>query len=88
MIKALIINRGMNLYELIYNNTSYIISINFIGITPTFKEADIFLDKSLLIDKSKLNMGPISDKYSNIDNEDLIKINTPEENYYLCRYYG
>lgn len=88
MIKALIINKGMHLYDVIYNNETYLLSINFIGVDIDFKEADIFLDKSLLIDKSKLNIGPLRKDYTSLNEEDLIKINTPDNSYYLCRYYG
>lgn len=88
MIKALIINKGMHLYDVIYDNETYLLSINFIGVDIDFKEADIFLDKSLLIDKSKLNIGPLRKDYTSLKEEDLIKIITPDNSYYLCRYYG
>lgn len=88
MIKALIVNKGINLYDIIYENKTYILSINFIGLTMDFKEADIYLDQSLLIDKSKLNLGALSTDYSSINEEDLVKINTHNHSYYLCRYYG
>lgn len=88
MIKALIINKGMHLYDVIYENKTYILSINFIGVDIKFLEADIYLDRSLLIDKSKLNIGPLSTDYASIKEEDLIKINTLDNSYYLCRYYG
>ena len=93
MIKLRIINiDNYNNYILEDNNKKIInLIIEFLGDKIPAVNDTIYINDKILKEKNLYTYGPLNSKYSkNIDitEEELIKIITAKEEYYLQRYYG
>ena len=80
----------INEYDCLFEETNgkkYTINVEFYG-DKTPKEGDIiyFPDK-ILLEKNLYAYGSLKED-KNLEDEDLIKIISGEEEYYLQRYYG
>lgn len=88
MKKLRIIDINYTDYTLVdKNNREYVVNIKFY-IDEKVKVGDIiFLPKSVLKEVNCYAYGPLNSK-KNINDEDIIKLITSRNNYYLERYYG
>lgn len=74
------------------NNKTYNLNIEFYGIKENPKVDDyIYISKKLLREKNLYSFGPFNSIYGklvNLTEDELIKVVTPKEEFYLKRYYG
>ena len=74
------------------NNKTYNLNIEFYGIKENPKVDDyIYISKKLLREKNLYSFGPFNSIYVklvNLTEDELIKVVTPKEEFYLKRYYG
>lgn len=91
MIKLKIIGIEEYNYILENNNNTCNLNIEFLGDKiPTINDI-IYINEKILKEKNLYVYGPLNSKYSrniNVTEEELIKVITPNEEYYLQRYYG
>ena len=91
MIKLTIIDIKEYTYIFSNNNKIYEVNIEFLGEKKPKINDIIYINSKILEEKNTYTYGPLNSKYSkNIDitEEELIKIITAKEEYYLQRYYG
>lgn len=73
------------------NGRKFYINIEFLGDKIPKINDYIYIDDKILKIKNLYTFGPLNSIYSkniNIDEEELIKVVTKKEEYYLQRYYG
>ena len=91
MIKLKVLNIDKCNYILEGNNKVYNLALEFLGDRiPTINDI-IYLSTKIIKEKNIYTFGPINGKYSkknNVTEDELIKVITPNEEYYLQRYYG
>lgn len=78
-------------YILETNNKTYKVNIEFLGDKKPTIDNIIYLPQKIIEEKNLYTYGPLNGKYcKNIDitEEELLKVITPNEEYYLQRYYG
>ena len=90
MKKVKITNIEANLYTLQSDSITYELHITFIGDKKPEINDFLYIPSKILTEKNLYTYGPLNSKYSkNIDSqEEYIIILTPNEEYYLQRYYG
>lgn len=74
------------------NNKTYNLNIEFYGIKENPKVDDyIYISKKLLREKNLYSFGPFNSIYGklvSLTEDELIKVVTSKEEFYLKRYYG
>ena len=91
MIKLKVIDIDKCNYILEGNNNFYNVVIEFLGDKVPQINDIIYIPNKIIIEKNIYTYGPINSKYSkrvNVTEEELIKVITLNEEYYLQRYYG
>lgn len=91
MIKLIIVSIEENIYTLKSENKTYEVVIQFYGDKVPKLNDIIYIPSKILNEVNIYAYGPLNSVYSkNIDTteEELIKVVTEKEEYYLQRYYG
>lgn len=91
MIKTKIIELDNTNYTLETENKTYNINLLFYGDKKPQKNDIIYIPYKILQETNIYSYGPLKSKYSinnNTKEEEFIKVITPNEEYYLQRYYG
>lgn len=80
-----------NNYVLECNNKIYNLTIEFLGDKVPKVNDVIYVNDKILEEVNLYTYGPLNSKYSkniNVNEEELIKVVTSDDAYYLQRYYG
>lgn len=91
MIKLTIIDIKEYTYIFSKNNKIYEVNIEFLGEKKPKINDIIYINSKILEEKNIYTYGPLNSKYSkniNTNEEELLKIVSENEEYYLQRYYG
>lgn len=91
MIKLTVIDIKEYTYIFSNNKKKYELNIEFLGEKVPNINDIIYISPKILEEKNIYTYGPLNSKYSkNIDvcEEEIIKVITPNMEYYLQRYYG
>jgi len=91
MIKLTIIDIKEYTYIFSNNNKIYEVNIEFLGEKKPKINDIIYINSKILEEKNTYTYGPLNSKYSkniNTNEEELLKIVSENEEYYLQRYYG
>ena len=91
MIKLIIVSIKDNQYTLESDNKTYNLIIQFYGDKVPKVNDIIYIPSKILNEINIYAYGPLNSVYSkNVDviEEELIKVVTEKEEYYLQRYYG
>lgn len=91
MIKSKILEIENTNYTLEINNKTYNINLIFYGEKKPQINDIIYIPNKILKEVNIYSYGPLKSKYSINDNtkeEELMKVITLKEEYYLQRYYG
>lgn len=74
------------------NKKTYNLNIQFYGLNEKIKTNDyIYISQELLNEKNLYSFGPFNSIYGksvNLNEDEIIKIVTSKEEFYLKRYYG
>ena len=91
MIKLTIIDIKEYTYIFSNNNKIYEVNIEFLGEKKPKINDIIYINSKILEEKNIYTYGPLNSKYSkniNTNEEELLKVVSENEEYYLQRYYG
>ena len=91
MIKLTIVSIGESTYTLKSENKTYEVVIQFYGDKVPKVNDVIYIPSKILNEINIYAYGPLNSVYSknmNATEEELIKVVTETEEYYLQRYYG